>query len=339
VPLEVHARNLEPSALKTPARHLEALIIIGYIAAVVMGAALLAPLLFAGGQHFLSVASKQAWRDSPLIGWIVIAAEKTAFPGYFSRAALLVALAGLWPLFGLLRMTRAEVLGLETPWIGSKNAGLGLAIATAVLSLLGLLFFALGVCRLADSPEWRCVGPPLVSGLAVACIEEFLFRGAVLGVLRRSLRPRWAILLTTALFAALHFLKPPASETIPAAPVNWTSGFALAARLFDGFGEWQNVLAEFLLLFAVGWVLAGARVVSGGLGLGIGLHAGLVAAMKYFSQVTRPAPALRRGEFFPWVSENHCKAIVGSYVGLAPVAAVLVMGALALWMCRTRARA
>lgn len=316
-------------------RHSAALIIIGYVIVVLLGAALLAPPLFEFGQWFLSISSAHGWRDSDLIGWIVKAAEKTRLPGYFNRAALIVALAGLWPLFRLLQMTRAEIIGSETATRGIKNALLGLAVATGVIGALIMLFSQLGVCRISNSANWWSITLPLISGLSVACMEEFLFRGAMLGMLRRSFRPRLAMLVTTCLFAVLHFLKPPARGLIADEAVNWTSGFHVLTQLFNGFGIWQNVLAEFMLLFAVGWVLAGARVATGGLGLSIGLHAGLVAAMKYFSQVTTPTAAFRRAEFFPWVTENHCKAIVGSYVGLAPIAAVVVAGALALWMCRS----
>lgn len=312
------------------------MVIIGYLVAVLLGAALLTPPLHHLGQWFLSVSSEHGWRDSSMIGWIVIAAEKTKLPGYFSRAALIVALAGLWPLFRMLRMSRKEITGTEIAADEFRNGLSGFIMAAGVLGLLFVLFSMLNVCRVSSNANWWKIGLPLISGLSVACIEEFLFRGAMLGVLRRSFRPRVAMLVTTGLFAVLHFLKPPARGAMAAETVNWTSGFQVLIRLFDGFGNWQNLLAEFLLLFAVGWILAGARVATGGLGLSIGLHAGLVAAMKYFSQVTTPSAAFRRDEFFPWVTENHCKAIVGSYVGLAPVAAVMVTGAVALWICKRR---
>ena len=135
-------------------RHLDVLIIIGYIIAVLAGAALLAPLLFAGGQWFLLNASARGWRDSSLIGWVVQAAEKTEFPGYFDRAALIVALAGLWPLFRVLRMTRAETIGMESAAHGIKNAALGFVLAAAVLGMLGVLFSMLGVCRIPESAPW-----------------------------------------------------------------------------------------------------------------------------------------------------------------------------------------
>ncbi len=314
-------------------------IIIGYIIAVLAGGALLAPWLFAGGKWLVALALERGWQDSLLIGKLVRSADKTSFPGFFNRAALIVAVAGLWPLFRFLRMSRADVIGTEPAGRAFRNAAIGFALAAFGIGLMGVLFSMAGVCRVPNSANWGRFLSPVVSGLCVAAIEEFLFRGAMLGVLRRSLRPRVAMLATTCFFAIIHFLKPPGRGAIADEDVNWTSGFWVVTQLFNGFGEWRNVVAEFLLLFAVGWVLAGARVATGGLGLSIGLHAGLVAAMKYFSRVTLPTVAMRRAEFFPWVSENHCKAIVGSYVGLAPIAMILVIGAIALWICKDRARA
>lgn len=308
-----------------------------YIAGVLILAAVLAPIFFAGGKLFLATAASHGWRDSPSIGWIVRAAEKTEFPGYFDRAALVVALCGLWPLFKTLRMTRKEVLGHESFGRGAGRVVLGFAMAVAVIAVLGAGFAAFGVCKLRPANVWNII-PPITSGLTVACLEEFLFRGAMLGVLCRSLRPLQAMLVTTFVFAFLHFLKQPGDGAIPDEAVRWSSGFWVITQLLNGFARWQNILAEFLLLFAVGWVLARARVASGGLGLCIGLHAGWVAAMKYFSQIAAPTTALRRGEFFPFITENHCKAIVGSYVGLAPVIAILLSGWLALAWTRRGAR-
>ena len=194
-------------------RYFEALVIIGYIAAVLLGAALLAPVLLVVGQGFLSFASARGWRDSQWIGWIVKAAETTRLPGYFDRAALIVALTGLWPLFRALKLTRADTVGTERFPGGIRNGLRGFILAAAVIALMGVVFSMMDVCcRASDSPAWRNFGPPIVSGLCVAVIEEFLFRGAMLGVLRRSFQPRMAMLVTTGLFAVLHFLKPPARD-------------------------------------------------------------------------------------------------------------------------------
>lgn len=337
-PLNFDRTAVNLARLNTRHRHLDVLIIIGYIAAVLVGAALLAPHFYRIGNAFTAFALAHGWRDSAVIGWIVRAAEKTGLPGYFDRAALVVALIGLWPLFRSLRLTRPEIIGSCSLRDSSKHAAIGFILAAACIAIMGVAFSHFGVSRIPKSAAWGKVMTPLISGWCVAALEEFLFRGAMLGVLRRSLRPMPALLVTTVLFALLHFLKPPEQDSIPPDEVSWASGFLVAARLLDGFAEWQNIVAEFFLLFAVGGILGGARMATGGLGLGIGLHAGLVTAMKYFSQVSTPTAAMRREEFFPWVSENHCKAIVGSYVGLVPVAVILIIGILSLRICKAPSR-
>ncbi len=199
-----------------------------------------------------------------------------------------------------------------------------------LLAIMGGVCLWLPVCKLDKNPPWLALGAPLVSGFTVAVLEEFLFRGAMLGILRRSLGVRTAVFWTTVIFAVLHFLKPPEHGSMAGITVTWTSGFAIIPQLFRGFGEWQNFLAEFLLLLGVGWALAHARVATDGLWAGIGLHAGWVAGMKYFNQVTATTAALRAGDFMPWFAENHCKSIVSPVVGFVPLFTVVLTGFLAL---------
>ena len=197
----------------------------------------------------------------------------------------------------------------------------------------------LGATRLNAKPAWGAIGAPLISGLVVGCLEEFLFRGAMLGILQRSLGARSAVFWTTVIFAALHFLKPPAHGSIADADVTWSSGFWIVTQLFSGFSRGSELLAEFALLVGVGWVLARARLATDGLWAGIGLHAGWVAGMKYFGQLAKTTDALKHGNFTPWLAENHCKAIVSPVVGFVPLIAVVLTGMIALRICKARPRA
>ena len=82
------------------------------------------------------------------------------------------------------------------------------------------------------------------------------------------------------------------------------------------------LLAEFFTLFAVGWVVAQARVTTGSLWPGIGLHAGWVFGLKYFSALTLGSKALLRGDHLPWIGLNL-------KMGLVPFGVVLFTGWLA----------
>jgi membrane protease YdiL (CAAX protease family) len=297
-------------------------ILLGYIVAVLLLGALLAPPLFWAGK-----ALAQAVNNEFL--------KQTAFVSYYDRAALLVALLGLPYLFKAMQLQRQEVIGNVSLSLGWKQLLIGFVLALALIILMGVVAFDYGVFKMAKRPPWGAVFMPLLSGFSVAFIEEFLFRGAVFSVLNRSLGARGAILWTTLIFAIVHFLKPPAHESLADAEVTWTSGFWVVTQLFRGFASLDSVVPEFLLLAGVGAVLALARQATTGLWASIGLHAGWVAGMKYFSSLTSTTKALRAGEFAPWMVENHCKAIVSSTVGLVPLIAVLVTGALMLGVAQT----
>ena len=265
--------------------------------------------------------------------------SKTEFHGYFDRAAMAVALVGLWPLTKLLHLKRHEITGTTPFSAGWKQLLISFALAAALLLMMSIVCLWLGASKMSRNPAWLALGTPLISGLVVACMEEFLFRGAVLGILRRTLSERSGVFWTTMLFAIVHFLKPPDPSVSDVANVNWSSGFIHVTRLFSGFGRWNDFVGEFLLLVGVGWVLARARLATGGLWASIGLHAGWVAGMKYFNQLTDTTKPLRDGAFVPWMIENHCKAIVSPVVGLVPLIAILITGVLVLHICKTRPRA
>ena len=317
-------------------KHSDAFIIAGYTVGVFVLGALFAPVLYGWGKWLLDVCQNHGWDRRPSLAWFMVPLGKTQFRGYFDRAALVVALAGLWPLFKALHMRRAEVLGQSNFANGWRQLLTGFALAVALLFIMGAVFLQTGVCGLNAKADWLGLAAPLASAVTVACLEEFLFRGAVLGVLRRSLGTRGAILWTTLLFSTVHFLKPPLDGAI--VDVRWWSGFQIIPQLFSGFTKWDHLLAEFLLLAAVGWMLACVRVSTNALWGSIGLHAGWVFGMKYFSKLTLPKHALHDGLFAPWIAENTCKAIVGSYVGLVPVAVILLTGALMLRLCKFSAQ-
>ncbi len=300
------------------ARHFDLLLISGFVLAVLLVGAVLAPVLFFGAQYFLA-----HWPDN----FVSHELAGKEFPSYFNRAALLAALVGIWPLLKALRMDRSAVFGTE-PWRQGKwNLLLGFVLATTFLLAMGFSFMQLGAYRLKPDADWAWLAEPLVSAFTVGFLEEFLFRGAVLGVLCRSLGARSGLWWTTIIFALVHFLKPPADGALAVENVAWYSGFWVVAQLFRGFGEVEHLLEEFLTLMAVGWVLAKVRLSTGGLYGSIGLHAGWVFGLKYFSHIKKNSGALSRGDWIPWIGDNL-------KIGLVPFAVVLLTGFIMLWLAR-----
>lgn len=124
------------------------------------------------------------------------------------------------------------------------------------MGLVGLLL----LCGIEALARWLAVRPgarlePLelasaaAVGMLFATSEEALFRGFVLGLLRRDLPRGGAIAVSAALFAVAHFLHPV---------------------------DWRTVALPFLGLWCAGALLATVRLRTGSLWPAVGLHASWV---------------------------------------------------------------
>jgi membrane protease YdiL (CAAX protease family) len=301
------------------------LLILGYVAGVLVGGAILAPALF--------FSAKAVMEASPE-GWVAGVLGEKSFPSYFNRAALLAAAIGLVPLLRALRVSWRQVLG-DVPFAAGWKQMVSVFLLAAVLLVpLALIGLWSGAVRLKPDPAWVALFKPLLSGWTVAVIEEILFRGAVLVILCRTLGNRAGLWWTVGIFALLHFLKPPLEDALPDEAVTWGSGFWVITQLFRGFGNWSAFAGEFVFLAMVGWVLGRARLLSGGLWVSIGLHAGWVAGMKHVSQLVLRSGALDQGDFAPWFVKNTCRAIVGPFVGVIPLIGVLLTGLTVLMLVK-----
>lgn len=131
-------------------------------------------------------------------------------------------------------------------------AGMGLQVAIAVVTAPFIVWIwpdgppSQGVAAIAESSETLLEQLAVLAAVAVAApiIEEIIFRGMLLSILKRSLN-RWpAILISAAVFSAVHLLDPDALAVVPG-------------------------------LFLVGVVLGWAALRRGDLSLAIALHAGI----------------------------------------------------------------
>ena len=161
----------------------------------------------------------------------------------------------------------------------------------------------------------------------VALIEETLFRGVLLGIFLRAMRPAPAIATLSFLFAFVHFLQPPPMVRVPD-PEAMNAGFVLLGQIFGRFADPMSMVSRFLILAAVGVVLAYARYRTASLWLPIGLHVGWVFGMGIFKAATWPVVGLP--EAMRW--------LVGMSLleGLMPLSVVIVTGMLVHLMTRAR---
>jgi membrane protease YdiL (CAAX protease family) len=285
-----------------------------YLAGVVLLGALVAPPLFWLGQSLIA-------HD------LLPSLARFDFESYFHRALLIAALILLWPLLRALRIGSWRGLALEKNPRAGADLAIGFAIAAIPLFCCGAVIIALHIYWLRHAFLWQKMPTVLVAVSIVPVLEELLFRGFILGVLLRSFSRLGALLLTSGLFSLVHFLKAP-DQTTPNDAVRWFSGFDSIAHSFGQFGDPMLLAAGFLTLFAIGCILADARLQTSSLWLPIGLHAGWIFANGTFSKA-----AHREALALPWLGKDLL-------VGIVPLILALASWALMrLWVKHAAARA
>ena len=245
-----------------------------YLLAVVVIGALIAPPLYWLGQvtlrfgagHGLVAFHRENGHDVAM-GHLAFLGQK--FRRYFDRAILVAACLLLWPLARSLKIRVWNDLGLQRDKNGWRHFLNGLLISVASMVVLGVVAVGFGHYEMVPGIPWGRIAFLPVSALVVALIEESLFRGALQGVVRRSSSEAAAIIFVSAIYAVVHFLKPP--ETVQMR-ITWSSGFSQALLACGQFAEWRLVIGGFATLFLVGTVLGYARMRTRSLWMPVGLH-------------------------------------------------------------------
>jgi membrane protease YdiL (CAAX protease family) len=208
------------------------------------------------------------------------------------RLGMLALLVGFLLVAQRLGLADRASLGYGAPrrlFVREMLVGLGLGTATmlavvAAMSALGLLDWSRAASMSAAAVA-QLVVARLLSGLAVAFIEETFVRGAMYTAIARESGAGTAVLLTALLYAATHFF-----GKVHIAPEDVTpwSGVALLGQSLQAFAHFGGILDAFLALTAVGAVLALVREASGNIAACLGLHAGWVWVMLVVHELTAP---------------------------------------------------
>lgn len=300
------------------------------IGTIVLGAAL-APPLYWGGKLVVT----EGWiKDVPVLDSIHGSMDRARFSRYFNRAILAGALIMLFPTLKWLSSKDGAKLSLRDRLQVKPNRAwwvhllVGFLLAAIPLFLLGWFYLEKGWYEASGTNTTliSVLFSALTTGLVVALLEEFVFRGALTSIFSTLLKP-WPLLISIAVFFALvHFLKPPEGADITA--VTALSGFHMLGLIFSQFGDWYFLAAEFAVLFAIGWVLGYTRLKTQSLWLGIGLHAGWVFGAKTLGPLARRT--FEPAAMMPWLGGNL-------RVGLASCLVVCFTGLIVwLWLRRDR---
>jgi hypothetical protein len=127
----------------------------------------------------------------------------------------------------------------------------------------------------------------MLTGIMVALIEETLYRGALLGGLSKTTNIPVAIVVSSAIYSAVHFIKYPRVSVD--AEIGWATGLELLSGAFTRFQD-SAIIDSFLAMFAFGVLLALVRLNKGNIIQCMGIHAGVVMAIKIIKDLTDYVP-------------------------------------------------
>lgn len=244
-----------------------------YLTAVMAGAAFIAPLVF-------HIVQSMPWLPDTLLD--------QPFHRYLHRTSLVLALIGIFPVCQRLGFTHPSEVGLVNPRRAMDKMLFGLGLGTVSAAALIGLAILMGVREVSATPELpgalKRISAIVGTAAVVAVLEETLFRGVVFAGLKKGWHWTLAMLMSSALFACLHYLGRPE----PTQQVNWFTGLEMLPQLFRPLFNPAVLIPGCLNLTMVGCVLCLAAHRTGNLMLPIGLHAGWIISLKLGSWLTRP---------------------------------------------------
>jgi hypothetical protein len=259
-------------------------------------AAVISPWMYQGGKQLALLAAS---KDLPaLLEWLGAACGRATISRYYARSLLLCALV-LLPL--LLRRIHAlrssEGIGGMHDWNRVSRRDVVLQIAIGCIISGGMLWGLGAILEWIGAYVPKAIRPGpgilfskvLIPVVSVSLIEEWLFRGLLLGLWLRYARPVVACLGSSLLFAFLHFLNSPDGMRI-ADPSHAFAGFQLLGQILMHFTDPLFFITDFATLSVVGLILAWARIRTGALWFPIGLHAGWILVFKGFNLMYQSVP-------------------------------------------------
>lgn len=208
------------------------------------------------------------------------------FHRYVDRSFMIIGILGLVPALKALGIKSWKEAGLSPFSEGKRDAGKGFlfgffSLAIAVVVVVGFGGRGLRGGQTAASLAGHLFNAAFAA-VVVAALEELFFRGVVFGALRKQFSWKNALLVSSAVYAILHFL-----ARVQAPPeVHWWSGLALLPHKLRGFGDVQQLVPAFFNLLLAGIMLGLAYQRTGTLWFSFGLHAGWIFWLKTYGFAT-----------------------------------------------------
>ena len=264
-----------------------------YAAVSVVLGAWISPLLYNAGKALAEISAHKVTNGIiERIGEICRAAD---FPTFYVVGILLVACLMFLPWMEWAHARCADAfLGIRRPWL----ACVGFLTMTGLLVIPGIaLMFAGHSMHSPAGGVFSMVLQILAAVIIPATVMEIFFRGIVMGVFLRAMRPAFALGMSAALFAiVLPLITAPGLNV--ADPEAAGIGFELLGKSIMRFADWKMIATTFVPLLMLGGVLGHARLRTASLGLPIGLQTGWLAANGLLDRLHQNSGLLQQG-FIP----------------------------------------
>jgi len=244
-----------------------------FLVAVFAGGALLAPWLHHALQA-LAPGTKLA---------------RTPFARVVNRSLLLVALLGIPFYVRASGIRRWADVGVDPRRLRWRRVAAGFALGFLSLAAVCGVALAAGARTLSPRTPGQLAGQfagALATALFVAVIEELLFRGAIYGGLRRAMPWAAALVVSSAIYAIVHFMARPTNPP----EIGWLSGLQVLPTMLAGMLEPGGLVPAFVNLTLAGMVLGLAYHFTGDILTSIGIHAGWIFWLKFYGFLTRAVP-------------------------------------------------
>lgn len=305
-----------------------------YAAASVLLGAWISPLLYNAGKALAEVSVSKA-TNGPL-EWLAKLCRVAEFPRFFEAGVLLAALILFFPWMEWIHARRGMAAEAGGPWrlrlpdgarVSTRGQRLeknphgkwhlcaGFLVAAGLLLSMGIAMVPAGFLTMKH-PGGALPGMALRSlalALVMATVMEVFFRGIVMGIFLRAMRPAAALGMSAAFFALVISVMPAAGVNV-SDPEAARPGFEMLRLLVMRFAEPAALLGSFIPLLALGGVLAYARWRTASLWLPVGLHAGWWFSKSLLAELNA-VPSHN------WLLQ-----------GIVPLAAILIAGVLARFL-------
>lgn len=309
-----------------------------YAAASIVAGAWVSPWVFNAGKALAEVSSSKM--TNGFLKWLADLCRAANFPMFYTASVILAALVFFLPWMECIHAPR----GVETkgpgPWLlrlphgarlatrgqrlrrylgGPWDCCLGFMLVAGLLLSMGVVLKPAGLVTMNQAPEGliRLMLRALIVTLPLAFLMETIFRGVMMGIFLRAMRPAAALGMTSAFFALVMCAFPPVDLQVADPDVGGT-GFGLLKTTITQFADWKVICMSFAPLLGLGAVLSYARWRTASLWLPVGLHTGWLTAKMVLAKLSAPSAA---GE----------SAVIGNVLlqGLVPLVAVILAGLLA----------